>query len=370
VLLDHVRHFVLANLSAAVAPNLFDKAVFFMTVLGHEAVVVFFVISGYLVAGLSIVRARDRPFDFGSYAAHRFSRIYVVLIPALVIGWAFDAAGSQWVNQSGLYTTSKSYGIVSIPIVTHNLSITTFLGNLAMVEDILTPRLGSNGPLWSLVYEWWYYCLFGAAAVAICHRGWPRALGAVAFLVMAIWLPFDLKLWGLIWLLGAAVAVYGARHKFRPHLRIGGLAFVGALAASRLAQSSELVASMRYGGFLRDFALAIGYSTLLLSFQRPGPALPFANLHKRLAGFSYTLYLTHFPLVILCVSALYQFASVGFRQKPQLLSYGYMAALILLALSYSFVFSRLTEAHTDYVRKRVTRLLQRLRAGRASREAA
>lgn len=44
--------------------------------LGHEAVVIFFVLSGFLVGGRGIERMQNGTMKVGSYAIDRFSRIY------------------------------------------------------------------------------------------------------------------------------------------------------------------------------------------------------------------------------------------------------------------------------------------------------
>lgn len=53
--------------------------------LGHEAVVVFFVLSGFLVGGRGLERISDKTFHVKSYAIDRFARIYPPLLAAVVL---------------------------------------------------------------------------------------------------------------------------------------------------------------------------------------------------------------------------------------------------------------------------------------------
>mgnify|MGYP000113779209 CR=1 FL=1 len=54
---------------------------------GNEAVIVFFVISGYLVGGAALAEfLRDGDIKLSNYMLRRCARLYTVLIPALVIG--------------------------------------------------------------------------------------------------------------------------------------------------------------------------------------------------------------------------------------------------------------------------------------------
>ena len=202
VLVGHVRHLVLADYVNVVVRSPLIKAVYFLTGFGHEAVMVFFVVSGYLVGGLAITQFRRRGFDAAQYAVNRTSRIYTVLLPALVLGGLVDVLGLTFFNHSGLYTASAQYKTASLDfVISNSLNATTFAANIAMLEDIVSPRLGSNGPLWSLVYEWWYYCIFGCVMMALSKSGVVRRILAGGFLLAAaLFLPGGLLLWSLIWM--------------------------------------------------------------------------------------------------------------------------------------------------------------------------
>ena len=57
---------------------------------GHQAVVGFFDLSGYLVGGAVLARMREpKPF-LKDYYLHRFTRVYVVLIPTLLLTLFLD----------------------------------------------------------------------------------------------------------------------------------------------------------------------------------------------------------------------------------------------------------------------------------------
>ena len=59
--------------------------------VGHSAVVIFFVLSGYLIA--ATVRAGDTAID---YAIKRASRVYSVAVPAVLLTMAIDIAARHW----------------------------------------------------------------------------------------------------------------------------------------------------------------------------------------------------------------------------------------------------------------------------------
>ena len=323
---------------------------------------VFFVISGYLVGGLAIVRLRKRGFSAVDFGIHRTSRIYTVLIPALCVGWLLDSAGLQFFNHSQLYTAAAQYKTASLNVVVaHGLNIQTWIGNLLMVENMLTPVLGSNGPLWSLAYEWWYYCMFACAMVAAVGIGAPKKiLAAVALLAMCVLLPHRVVFWSLMWLLGVGVALYGETKFWKPPAWLGVLAFVATVAISRLSHSSKTAPQRRTClSFVRDLFVALGFSALLLGFHDDGKPLPFANLHEGLAEFSYTTYLTHFPMLLFLVAMLHDRLGLPFLRQPNLAGLAYYGSLLVVVSAYCWIVSRLTEVHTPHVRAFLTGLIRR-----------
>jgi hypothetical protein len=84
---------------------------FASTHLGNEAVVLFFVLSGYLVGGKVLQRTFDRSFDTSAYVLDRVTRIYVPFLPALIVS-----------------------GIIGYAIGARPLSLFEFLGNLVVVQ--------------------------------------------------------------------------------------------------------------------------------------------------------------------------------------------------------------------------------------------
>ena len=172
VVLTHVRDISAIDYSAVSNNGVLIKAFYFATGFGAEAVIVFFVISGYLVGGSSLQAWRRRTFNFFDYFVHRFSRIYVVLFPALVLGLLLDSYGRGYFDGSGIYsrpdllhTTSLANGF------TLNLYLQGPPRQSAAIADLRCVCLGTNVPLWSLAYEWWYYCIFGMILLVLADEG-------------------------------------------------------------------------------------------------------------------------------------------------------------------------------------------------------
>lgn len=362
VMIGHVRHLALVEYKDAIHRTPLVKAVYFITGFGHEAVMVFFVISGYLVGGLTITRYRNRGFDLGNYASHRASRIYTVLVPALLVGGLLDLVGIAYFNGSGLYTTAGKFSTASLNFsIADNLNATTLLANIAMLEGIVATRLGSNAPLWSLVYEWWYYVMFAAAMVLFTAKtAGPRVGSAIVLVAAAVLLPNALLLWGIMWLVGIGTAIYAETKHWTPPSWSGFVVLAGVLIASRLSHSSE--ATDAKGGWLswsRDFSVAVAFAFAMLACKRATKPLPLKRSHHALADFSYTLYLTHFPMFVFIMAATRELVGVPFLQQPTMIAYAYLALICLALVIYAWAFSRLTEAKTVQVRKTLPSLMGR-----------
>ena len=140
----------------------------------HDAVLAFFVLSGLLIgkSAASVVLAQNE--SWLEYAVARASRLYVVLLPALLIGGLWDMAG--------LSLFGISYGTALIP-VSVRLDFGHFFASFFFLQEIVLPPFGSNQPLWSLAYEAWYYAMFPLLLLLILKR---RTLRSSVFLALLL----------------------------------------------------------------------------------------------------------------------------------------------------------------------------------------
>ena len=160
----HLRNAVMVEFSMIPAPTLTDKVFYFLSGLGHQAVMVFFVLSGFFVGG-SVLRNQYQ-FSWWSYLVSRLSRLWIVLIPALLLTYLVDT------YLASIYPEVLAGSFESVwhsgPIAgQYSESLLTLLGNVFVVQKVFTPVFGTNGPLWSLANEFWYYLLFPLSWKAI-----------------------------------------------------------------------------------------------------------------------------------------------------------------------------------------------------------
>ena len=360
VLVSHTRHLILVDLNRVQHQTLLVKALYFFTGLGHEAVVIFFVISGFLVGGVSLDRWLKHGPAVVSYAAARISRIYTVLLPALSLGFILDLIGLNWVNASELYTNPGQFHTISLAnTLSGTINLPTFFGNLFMLQGVVVDNLGSNGPLWSLSYEWWYYCLFALAGAAFTARTRVRYAYGVASVILAVLLPEKILLWGVIWLLGIAAYAWIKSDRWHPQPWVGLAIFCVAIVISRMSHNQNNVENRESLAieFARDLGVAVAFVFAIASVNHLKRAIPLARMHLCLANFSYTLYLVHFPMLMFVVATGYQVFGVNFQVQPSSFSFVHFALVTIGIFASSFLLSRVTEANTAYVKHWVTRVL-------------
>jgi peptidoglycan/LPS O-acetylase OafA/YrhL len=114
---------------------------------GHEAVVLFFVLSGYVIAYITENRERD----IKTFLLKRFSRIYSVLPFVILITLSCEFVGRYYGNES-IY---GEFGGKAEMLKNSALSLVQL--NYNWGEHLY---IGRNGVLWSLACEWFYYLGF------------------------------------------------------------------------------------------------------------------------------------------------------------------------------------------------------------------
>ncbi len=303
---------------------------FFLTRMGDEAVLTFFVLSGFLVGGRAVERLADGSFRPRDYILDRVSRIMTPLAPALVFA---AIVGVLWGR---------------------GFDAGRFACNLASLQGVFCHPYESNVPLWSLAYEMWFYILVwiaGAAIIARRFSAWTvigLALGLIVFTELDASYLF-------CWLVGAAA--YGFRPN-RPSVVewLAALALLGiGTAGVQIGLDSDSIAVEELRAWVPPYeasqiiwstgvALVIRQLLTLAPTTRRGQAIDAAG--TRLAAFSYSLYLTHAPVMVSIEEA-------GFAHAPSLTlaSVGMFFAVCVVCLGVAWLFYVAFERHTGAIRR-------------------
>jgi peptidoglycan/LPS O-acetylase OafA/YrhL len=342
VMVGHLRAYIFQNYGEVSDTGVLLKAFYFVTGLGHEAVIIFFALSGFLVGGKALQDLLERRFSWSHYLLRRLTRLWIVIVPALLLTMVFDSIGetvTHGVGYDGRYY--ETYAVGPDPAgIDH--SLLTFLGNVTFFQNIYVPPFGSDGPIWSLANEFWYYIVFPLAAwLVLAHAAMlQRICGLLLLLVLGVMLPPWLLASGAIWVAGA-VAAWCATHPGFTHIvtwlpaRIGAvLLFVAALTLSRVQHV--------FGDIELGLVVAL---TLPFIAMVSSPGKIYRVLARTSSEFSFTLYLTHFPLLTLIVL-------VGFaptRLPPGLVSFATFAGLASIAIFWAGFCWWCFERNTDWV---------------------
>lgn len=335
VLCYHARLLFFVSYSKVRWRDALITVLYFLTSLGHQAVMVFFVLSGFLVAGSAIRAYKARRWSLGWYFRNRLTRLYIVLIPGLALGGIWDRFGLSFFGANGIYSGRNNHLIYFA--VFNRLSSLTFVGNVLFLQTIAVPPLGSNLALWSLSNEFWYYVAFAlllTAATAGQIRTRLIALVAVGLLFFSV--GRSISLYFLPWLAGAALNFAPATKRSQRLLL--------AIAAAALMISLLLIDSLPR--IPSDFLVCGASCLLIYSLLQFGGGYAGPGIASRLAGMSYTLYLIHLPFLVF-VAAIVANKS---RWQPDAIHIVFSFAIIALAFSYALLVAQYTEMRTDVFR--------------------
>jgi peptidoglycan/LPS O-acetylase OafA/YrhL len=349
VVLSHVSQDILSKPNYSPQINRFPdklqmKDIFRPDGFGHAAVVVFFVLSGFLVGGklIELWHSDNLRLDWWRFFVDRVARIFTVLWPAalftalILVALIFLAPDAPFVRQGGW-----AYDLTA-PL-TSDLSLKKWLGVITVTNELLVPTITVNGPLWSLSYEWSYYMLALAAVLALRSYSSPGALAIIAYgavlLLLALHNQPDVLFAGISWLAG-----WVARMAFDRNLMRGWIL----QALGPLLVVTILIVDHRHP--LPDPVLGIALA-VMIAHPRWTDFTFAARTGTKLANFSYSLYLTHFPVLLALMAVL---NAIGLLPKPlphTLRSGAIAAAMTLIIILCARCFAWLTEDRTIAVRK-------------------
>lgn len=334
----HLRAQMYPAFSAVENPPLLFQGLAFSTGFAYLAVVVFFVLSGWLVGG-SFLNKLESDHAFQHYAVDRLSRLWVVLVPTflvvLLVGTAVGLLNPAHLS----FSASEPY------------SMAAFIGNMAGLQTLIVPNFGGNFALWSLANETWYYVLF--PLLILVFRG--KSVAARAAAVLAIGAVVQLVhgaiiLYFSIWLLGAAFSrvKVDAGRAWRWALL---LMLIGGAVYIRMKGRPDVLPAS-YSQYLL-FSLVFVLFLSSMQFKRVStPMLDWLDRAGRFfANFSFTLYVLHVPMILVMKYLIRSLSGIG-KLSPHMLShYLIYAAMYLVLVVGAYWFYLPFESNTPRVRQ-------------------
>ena len=269
---------------------------------GNDAVVMFFVISGYVIA-----YAHEREATAHGFIINRLARLWSVLLPSLLI-----SAVAAVVVGTGteIAFAPPSTGLVSF--LATALQNALFLGqNWGWYAP--APY---NEPTWSLDYEAWYYAIF--AAFVFAPRPWrwhitvivgflagPAIVALIPCWLIGTWLYYRrntirLPSGAAYCLFAACVLLYGATYWFdlNAHGRVW-------LSTMTHGHSYRLRASTGMIGDIVDACLFGGTIIAVENMVSANKALAaLRRFAKTISSRTFSCYLYHMPLFVILYGGL------------------------------------------------------------------
>jgi peptidoglycan/LPS O-acetylase OafA/YrhL len=350
VFAEHWRNLFFKDFPDLVAPGLAIKLFYLFSGAGHEAVMIFFVLSGCVIAHVTSGMVRQGRWSWSAYLSARLTRLWVVLLPALVLTAIWDRLGI-FLSQGKETIYAGDYGHVLNAPVAESLNLNAFLGNLFFLQKILVPPYGSNGPLWSISYEFVYYLVF-----PLIFLGFPQArrlyLSGLCSLALAIGLLIfagrSVSEGFVVWFMGVSVYFLYQKNPLPrrfsfPGFFLGILLILACLVASRLKLPSGFLPWDLWLGLASASTVFAGLSA------KPSPTMQrFTVPLQQASAVSYSMYLFHTPLLVFIASLL--FRSNSTRWEPDLPHLSVGALIALLVALYCLFGWYCTERRTKDVR--------------------
>ena len=298
--------------------------------IGSDAVILFFVLSGYVIA--YVAAERDR--NVQEYMLNRLSRLWSVAIPALVL--------TVVVDQLGLLINPKAYGGWWYQ---NDSPVFRTFANLFFVNELWfkSIRPFTNGPFWSLGYEFWYYVIFAAAFY------FSGIIRIVMILLLALFVGPKILLLFPLWILGVWTWHFNQRVKIT--IPVGWVLFITPILFYLLIKYFQVdLAALHLTeiilgtgdvddvlGFSDEFLISYLYGVLIamnfigMNFIAPVMEKRLVRLEKPIrywAGLTFSIYLLHYPLLQLFSVVFNESMNVLIRNSLILLSTLFVISII------------------------------------------
>lgn len=336
----HLRSEMFPGLRELADPPLYYQILAFATAFSHQAVVVFFLISGWLVGG-SLLNKLDQPGAMTAYAIDRATRLWTVLVPALCLMLAVGAVTGTVSLAQADFSAANDYSAAS------------FIGNLLGLQTVLVPTFADNYALWSLSNETWYYLQFPLLLVVFTGRTRVRQLVAATVLVLtAVGLPASMTVYFALWLLGALFS----RVRIDCTTAVRAALLLAAAAALVFLRATEGNDDLNPGLFVKHLMYSLPLLAFLASMQRPLAASPgwmrmLAPAAHLLSEFSFTLYVIHVPLIKLLRHLGMQEFGRNRLVANQPADFAIYFGMLLAIMAAAYLSYLLFESHTFRIRR-------------------
>jgi peptidoglycan/LPS O-acetylase OafA/YrhL len=263
-------------------------------VFAQEAVILFFLLSGYVIQW-SV--ENNRQLRMGEFLWRRFLRLYPLFALALIVSYATDSLAV-----GNLQPVHWKQALANL------LALQDFA---AVKPGVIANVYGGNAPLWSLSYECWFYVFFAVLHWKVRRFANTGAIGCVCLIgaiaivctpnAAAYWVAYFMLWWtGRTW---AVVEADPAKKRIIRKQAVKWLAAVtGIVVIGTACRVGVLNQPWRMGTYPVLVARHFGFGTVLAFIGLIGSRRLIEKARVAFESFawlgewSYGLYVLHFPL--------------------------------------------------------------------------
>ena len=308
----------------------------------YYAVMVFFVLSGFLIAkSIELNHQRNASFRMSEFVAARLARLYPPFLVAVAISVLIYGA-LELFNLPGRSVPMRFGSDLYAARETVSLSMSELPKAVVMGAGLLD----INGPLWSLYIEAKLYVIFACIYFLwVGQRSWLVIIG----LLVTLWAGFRLNpefaKYAAFWLIGSAFYFASSRIQ-ESSGRSAMVMSIPLIAVMVLIHLWGLIKAPNGGAgagvpMFLDLLAAMIVSIALFRWKLE---VPFGD---RIAEYSYSLYITHFPVLVLVQSVL---VALGLESFPAACGFAVLGAGAALILARSM---RWIELSKDHIQNRI-----------------
>jgi peptidoglycan/LPS O-acetylase OafA/YrhL len=351
VVFSHIRiHFLgfWIERPEASMPDWLLRSFYALTGLGHEAVIVFFVLSGFLVGTKFFPGSVYRKDEFSRYLVNRLARIWTVLIPAILI--------SVIVSYCLYYNLPENAFFHIEPCVPSAINV---ISNIFFLNEGYTETVCSNKPAWSIHSEMHYYILWPLILFGFFSKKISKS--AIICSLLAIFIILSLMVFDTvdkkntlllfpIWIAGIVVSKYKL---LNIPLWILGPILVVTMVLPSLININDFWP-------LGDYIIAFFVVVFLIRAKISKPINFLKNLVEWLSKISFSLYMTHMIVIIVLKNFLQ--INFSYETKGAFIDLNLIMVLLgifVLSILVAYIFYLAFESNTHKTRLMLNNILRK-----------
>ena len=308
--------------------NLFSKGFYFLTSFSDDGVLIFFILSGFLVGGQTLEKLiKGDELNPNVFLIKRGTRIMLPLAATLLFVFVVNL------------------------IIGERTQISTLIGNLLSLQGALVPN--ASGILWTMPYIVWFYVIIYSLILITKKSTNLKTIGVILLIASAS--TYSTLETQLFFTMASGVLAYylskkeiSKKHIFLFIILALASAILTKFAKPTMSRDPSWVNTLSVPVLqvIESISLAVIISQIVRIIPKSTGAIKFDKITGKFAMFSYSLYLIHYEIIRLM-------GYFGFPKStvitPEFL--GYWIIEIIICILSGYLFYLIVEKHSTKIQK-------------------